>query len=86
MSDKQRGWDAMLNRKTVRAATRNALAIEWVRTHTVRDLEDLAGEMKAQGEDVRDIIGLLGELREIDAGLTLEGGSQSLAMECAETS
>jgi hypothetical protein len=76
----------MLNRKTARAAARNAQAIEWVRTHTVHDLEDLAGEMKAQGEDVRDIIGLLGELREIDAGLTFEGGSLSLAMECAETS
>lgn len=77
----------MLNRKTVRAAARNAQAIEWVRTHTVQDLENLAGEMKAQGEDVRDIVDLLGELREIDAGLNLEAGSTSfLTGECAEVS
>ncbi|UCE81238.1 MAG: hypothetical protein JSV94_02100 [Methanobacteriota archaeon] len=62
----------MLNRKAARAAARNAQAIEWVRTHTVRDLENLAGEMKAKGEDVHDIIDLLGELREIDVGSNLE--------------
>ena len=70
----------MLNRKTARAAARNARAIEWVRTHTIQDLEDLAGEMQTQGEDVRDIIDLLGELREIDAGLGLETGSTSSAV------
>ncbi|MDH3365692.1 MAG: hypothetical protein OEM29_06810 [Thermoplasmata archaeon] len=86
MSDKQLGWDAMLNRKTARTAARNAKAIEWVRTHTVHDLENLAGEMKAQGEDVRDIIDLLGELREIDMSLSFEGGSQLLVGEGGETS
>jgi hypothetical protein len=62
----------MLNRKSARAAARNAEAIKWVRTHTVRDLEGLAGEMKTRGEDVRDIIDLLDELREIDRSLCLE--------------
>ena len=76
----------MLTRKAARAAARNARAIEWVRTHTIQDLEDLAGEMRAQGEDVRDIIDLLGELREIDAGLNFDAGfSSSLVGECAET-
>ena len=75
----------MLNRKAARAAVRNARAIEWVRTHTIQDLEDLAGEMDAQGEDVRDIIGLLDELREIDKGLTMEPGfAMSSVGECAE--
>ena len=72
MSDKLLGWDAMMTRKSARAAVRNAQAIEWVRTHTVRDLEYLAGEMRSRGEDVRDIIGLLGDLREIDKDLCLE--------------
>ena len=77
----------MLKRKAARAATRNARAIEWVRTHTIQDLEDLAGEMRAQGEDVRDIIDLLGELREIDAGLNFDAGfSSSFDGECAEIS
>ena len=76
----------MLNRKTARAAARNARAIEWVRTHTIQDLEDLAGEMQTQGEDVRDIIDLLGELREIDAGLAFDAGIYSCPVEeCAET-
>ena len=72
MSDKPLGWDAMLNRKAVQAAARNAEAIDWVRTHTVRDLESLAGEMKTRGEDVHDIDDLLGDLREIETSLCME--------------
>ena len=71
-SDKPFGWDAMLNRKAVRAAVRNAEAIKWVRNHTVRDLECLADEKKARGEDARGIIDLLDELREIDRSLCSE--------------
>lgn len=67
MSDEKLGWDAMLNRKTARAAARNAQAIDWVRTHTVEDLSDLANEMKARGEDVQDIVDLLDDIREIEA-------------------
>jgi len=72
MSDKPFGWDAMLNRKAVRAAVRNAEAIKWVRSHTVRDLECLADEKKARGDDARGIIDLLDELREIDRSLCSE--------------
>ncbi|MGB2581701.1 MAG: hypothetical protein WBD03_04430 [Thermoplasmata archaeon] len=62
----------MLNRKAVRAAVRNAEAIKWVRNHTVRDLERLADEKKARGEDARGIIDLLDELRVIDRSLCSE--------------
>jgi hypothetical protein len=62
----------MLMRKSVRAAERNAEAIDWVRTHTVRDLESLACEMKTRGEDVQDIVDLLDDIREIEKGLCLE--------------
>ncbi len=62
----------MMKRKSVRAAARNAEAIDWVRTHTVRDLENLAGEMETRGEDVHDIVDLLDDIREIEKSLCLE--------------
>ena len=71
----------MLNRKTARAAARNAQAIDWVRTHTVQDLSDLVDEMRTRGEDVRDIADLLDEIREIEASLCSsdEGTAQMAA-------
>ncbi|UCE91574.1 MAG: hypothetical protein JSV90_09305 [Methanobacteriota archaeon] len=69
----------MLNRKTAQAAARNARAIDWVRTHTVQDLSDLADEMRAHGEDVQDIVDLLDEIREIETGLCSEEETVQLA-------
>lgn len=73
----------MLNRKTARAAARNALAIDWVRTHTVQDLSDLAEEMRTRGEDVQDIVDLLDEIREIEVSLCSIDETAQLAAECA---
>lgn len=70
----------MLNRKTARAATRNAQAIDWVCTHTVQDLSDLAEEMRTRGEDVRDIVDLLDEIREIEASLCSSDETAQLAV------
>jgi len=63
------GWDAMKRGNAVRAAVRNAQAIEWVKTHTLQDLEDLVNEMSDLGEDVRDITELLVDLQDIDRSL-----------------
>ena len=59
----------MRRRNAARGAVRNAQAIEWVRTHTLRDLEDLANEMLDLGQDVGDIVELLDDLKEIDQNL-----------------
>ena len=59
----------MKRRDAARAAVRNLQAIEWVRTHTLRDLEDLANEMSGLGQDVTDVVELLDDLKEIDRSL-----------------
>jgi hypothetical protein len=68
-SDKTFGWDAMMHRDAVKAAVRNAQAIQWVKTHTIQDLEDLVYEMSTLGEDVTNISQLLDDLMEIDRSL-----------------
>ncbi|MCU0859014.1 MAG: hypothetical protein MUE55_00270 [Thermoplasmata archaeon] len=71
----------MKRRNAVRqAAVANAQAIEWVHTHTLRDLENLVNEMSDLGEDVNDIAGLLDDLKEIDSGPHL--GAESVPEAC----
>jgi hypothetical protein len=59
----------MRRRDAARAAARNVQAIEWVKTHTLKDLEALANEMSGLGQDVGDIVELLDDLKEIDQSL-----------------
>lgn len=59
----------MRHRNAMQAAARNAQAIKWAQTHTIRDLEDLVNEMSGLGEDVSDIARLLDDLHEIDRSL-----------------
>ena len=59
----------MKHRNVVKAAVRNAYAIEWAKTHTLQDLEDLVNEMSDLGEDVSDISRLLFDLHELDRSL-----------------
>jgi len=56
----------MKHRNVMHAAARNAQAIRWAQTHTLRDLEDLVNEMSGLGQDVSDITRLLDDLYEID--------------------
>ena len=56
----------MRRRDALQAAVRNAQAIAWVRSHALRDLEDLVNEMSDLGEDVKDITELIVDLQEID--------------------
>jgi hypothetical protein len=75
----------MKHRNAARAAVHNAQAVQWVKTHTLQDLEDLVFEMSGLGEDVRDIANLLDDLREID--LSRHPETESVipeACECAE--
>ena len=68
-----------------RAAVRNVQAIEWVKAHTLRDLEDLANEMSGLGQDVNDIVELLDNLKEIDRSLHFDVEEPVPEMcECAE--
>ncbi len=62
----------MKHRRAKRTGAQNAQAIEWAKTHTIRDLEALVTEMNGLGEDVNDIACLLDDLKEIDQGLSLE--------------
>lgn len=59
----------MKHRNVGQAAVRNTQAIQWAKTHTLRDLEDLVNEMSGLGEDVTDISQLLTDLSEIDRSL-----------------
>ena len=59
----------MKRRDAARKAVQNAQAIDWVKTHTLRDLRDLVNEMSDLGEDVMDISQLLTDLTEIDWSL-----------------
>ncbi len=59
----------MKHRNAAHEAVRNAQAIEWARTHTLQDLEDLVNEMSSLGEDVTDISQLLHDLTEIEQSL-----------------
>jgi len=59
----------MRHRNALQAAARNAQAIKWAQTHTLRDLEDLVNEMAGLGEDVSDIAQLLDDLCDLDRSL-----------------
>ena len=59
----------MKHRNAVKEAVQNAYAIDWAKTHTLQDLEDLVSEMSSLGEDVNDISQLLVDLHEIDRSL-----------------
>jgi hypothetical protein len=59
----------MKHRDALQAAVRNVRAIQWTKTHTLQDLEDLVNEMASLGEDVTDISQLLNDLHEIDQSL-----------------
>jgi hypothetical protein len=74
----------MKRRNAVQAAVLNAQAIDWVKTHTLRDLEELANEMAGLGADVGDIANLLDDLREIDQSLHPEMEPVPEASEFAE--
>jgi len=73
----------MKHRDAFKAAVRNVQAIQWAKTHTLQDLEDLVNEMSSLGEDVTDISQLLNDLSEIDRSLQADT-SVSLEPEASE--
>lgn len=73
----------MKHRDALKAAVRNVQAIEWAKTHTLQDLEDLVNEMSSLGEDVTDISQLLSDLSEMDRSLQADM-SVSLEPEASE--
>ncbi|MBU0624100.1 MAG: hypothetical protein KJ672_04580 [Candidatus Thermoplasmatota archaeon] len=73
----------MKHRAALKAAVRNVQAIQWAKTHTLHDLEDLVNEMSSLGEDVTDISQLLDDLSEIDRSLQADM-SVSLEPEASE--
>ncbi len=74
----------MKHRNEAHEAVQNAQAIEWARTHTLQDLEDLANEMSSLGEDVTDIRRLLDDLCEIERSLQVGIDAVPGACESAE--
>jgi len=73
----------MKHRDAFKAAVRNVQAIQWAKTHTLQDLEDLVNEMSSLGEDVTDISQLLNDLSEMDRSLQADM-SVSLEPEASE--
>ena len=59
----------MKHRNAAQEAVQNAQAIDWAKSHTLQDLEDLANEMSGLGEDVEDIQRLLDDLCNIERSL-----------------
>ncbi len=70
----------MKHRNATHEAAQNAQAIEWARTHTLQDLDDLANEMSCLGEDVTDIRRLFDDLCEIER--SLQDGIDSVPGAC----
>jgi hypothetical protein len=52
-------------------------ADEWLSTHTLRDLRELAQEMSEQGEDVTELVAAVNELEEILAEVNAENPSEA---------
>lgn len=72
-------------RDRTRAVRLNAQAVEWTRTHTLGDLEDLVNELSGIGEDVSAMAKLLDELREIEHSINVESEHvPPVVGECAE--
>ncbi len=65
-------------------AVETARAIDWAKTHTLQDLEDLANEMSGLGEDVADIRRLLVNLCNIERSLQDDVDAVPGACEYAE--
>jgi hypothetical protein len=75
----------MKRRQAAQAAVRNSQAIDWVKTHTLRDHRDLLNEMSDLGEDVTDISQLLTDLTEMDRSLQADTEVAPEVCEYAET-
>jgi hypothetical protein len=43
--------------------------VHWMRSHSVKDLEDLCLEMHSNGDDISDLISLVSELEDIEEKL-----------------
>ena len=76
--------NAMKHRNVAQAAVQNAQAIDWAKTHTLQDLEDLANEMSSLGEDVMDIKQLLDDLCNIEKSMQADIDAVPEAREYAE--
>ena len=74
----------MKHRNAAKEAVQNAQAIDWAKTHTLQDLEDLANEMSGLGEDVTDIKQLLDDLCNIERSLQADVDAVPEACEYAE--
>lgn len=74
----------MKHRNAAKEAVQNAHAIDWAKTHTLQDLEDLANEMSGLGEDVTDIKQLLDDLCNIERSLQADVDAVPEACEYAE--
>lgn len=74
----------MKHRNAAQEAVQNAQAIDWAKTHTLQDLEDLVNEMSSLGEDVLDIKQLLDDLCNIEKSLQDDIDAVPEAREYAE--
>lgn|GEM_PF-3218980 len=44
----------------------NEAVVDWMRTHTMKDIKDLVFELYSLGEDVSEIVALVNELEEME--------------------
>lgn len=66
-----KGWIRLARRNTPREA-RDDPATEWLKTHTVQDIRELAQELSSEGEDVSELVAAVNELEDLLAQATAD--------------
>ena len=46
--------------------------VEWMKTHTMKDMKDLVFELYAMGEDVSELVAIVNELEEMEMEISGE--------------
>ena len=44
----------------------NEAVVDWMRTHTIKDIKDLVFELYSMGEDVSELVAVVNELEEME--------------------
>ena len=67
----------MARRTTARKERPEDSANDWLSTHTLEDIRELAQELSDNGEDVSELVSAVNELEEVLAGADVEAAASA---------